>query len=55
MLDEIDREAAREGLAISKLRRPRKGRSDPRGVKKIKPIEDPDILRILNILDGRRA
>ncbi len=54
MLDDIDREAAREGQAMSKSRAystlPRVSRSDPRNMKKIKTEGDLDILRILNIL-----
>lgn len=56
-LTEIDLEAEREGLAISKLkRRDGKGKVDPREVVRNLPKEeDVDILRILNIIDGRRV
>lgn len=56
MFDAIDQEAAREGLAISKLKSVKNKRPDPRHIiKKIKPEDDIDILRILNILNGSRA
>ena len=55
MLDDIDREAEREGSAMSKSRSystmPRVTRSDPKSRSRVKTKEeDVDILRILNIL-----
>ncbi len=57
MLDEIDREAEREGAAMSKARKfstlPRTARSDPRNHTGIGKEKELDILRILNVI-GRR-
>ncbi len=55
MLDDLDREAEREGKAMLKSRGystlPRVARSDPKNFRHMKTKEkDADILRILNIL-----
>jgi len=57
-LDAIDREAMQEGLAISRLRAHVGGRKQKVIVKgnerkRIKKEKDVDILRILNILQGK--
>ena len=57
MLDNIDREAAREGEAISKSRNyaiiPRRIQNRPERYRCTNPKNDLDILRILNILGGK--
>ena len=56
--DEFDHEAAREGSAISRLKGyaiERNERKQGKGdTKKGKPEKDVDILRILNIIKGKR-
>lgn len=52
MLDDIDREAMREGSAISKLRTPHRKRVKYSQLEKGKKEPDVDILRILDILPG---
>ena len=59
MIDTIDREAMREGSAIKRLRGysgDRRHRVIIKGNerKSIKKTEDVDILRILNIIQGKR-
>ncbi|KKN04909.1 hypothetical protein LCGC14_1092760 [marine sediment metagenome] len=57
MLDDIDREAEREGQAILKSRSystiPRNTSNNPKNRKNIKLDKEPDILRILNIVGGK--
>ena len=52
MLDDIDREAMREGAAISKVRGQHKKVVIYSQLKKGKPEPTIDVLRILNILQG---
>ncbi len=55
MLDDIDREAIREGFAISKIDRRRSGRVIVKTCDRanIKREGNADILRILNIISGK--
>lgn len=59
-LDDIDREAMREGFAIKRLRGYSEGRKHKVIIKgnerkALRKPEDVDILRILNIIQGKRG
>ena len=53
-MDEIDREAAREGQAVSKLRGFRGSRSRARGEKSVKTVSDEQAQRAWAAIKGKQ-